>query len=329
MSLYNTNHYGRCDGETAEEHAERLQNLLIQRDGVMGKESTEELRTSAEGLDEAESFLASQSQSKQPQLMALLNMLQDSVVYTDSSNRVTNRKLWDSYALEWGPNAEWVQKMAGNLPRGSCEVRCVGDEWSEQTALLEVLENWLFPIVSAASRVAEIGSGGGRVSAHVAPRVQELVCFDISAKMLEAAKLHLSACNLGNVCFEHLADDQFPASNHNGTFDVVFAFDVFVHLDLHQMRDSLTAISRLLRPGGHCFISFASLLTPGGWTRFSRQKKFSVGGFYFVSPDIVHSLMARAGLEIVRESTWNKESAGNTYLNRDLLVVARAAPSIS
>ncbi|CAE8655560.1 unnamed protein product, partial [Polarella glacialis] len=100
----------------------------------------------------------------------------------------------------------------------------------------------------------------------------------------------------------------------------VYSFDVFVHIDLHQMRHTLRCMRAILKPGGCCFVAFANLLAPAGWRRFSRQKRYSVGGFYFVSPDIVRCLLLRAGFEILRVS---EVDVDNTYLSRDLLVVAR------
>merc|ERR1711870_88986 len=91
-------------------------------------------------------------------------------------------------------------------------------------------------------------------------------------------------------------------------------------MDLHQMSRTLQSARTILRPGGCLFLSFANLLAPDGWRRFSRQKQYSVGGFYFVSPDIVRCLFGKCGLVILKSSV---PEAGNVYLNRDLLVLAQ------
>jgi predicted O-methyltransferase YrrM len=46
--------------------------------------------------------------------------------------------------------------------------------------------------------VAEVGSGGGRVGALVAPKVQRLVCFDISEEMLKMARRSLEDLGSGD-----------------------------------------------------------------------------------------------------------------------------------
>merc|ERR1712194_596106 len=93
-----------------------------------------------------------------------------------------------------------------------------------------------------------------------------------------------------------------------------------VHMDIHQIFKTLRSARAMLRPGGSIFLSFANLLAPDGWRRFARQRQYTVGGFYFVSPDIARRLLEKAGLEVCKLSSPEPD---NTYLNRDLLVLAR------
>ena len=67
----------------------------------------------------------------------------------------------------------------------------------------------------------------------------------------------------------------------------------------------------------------ANLLAPDGWQRFRRQKKYSVGGFYFICPEICCFLLVQSGFRVVRASSPTK---GNTYLNRDFLVLVEKPP---
>eukprot|EP00931_Biecheleriopsis_adriatica_P006016 TRINITY_DN107484_c0_g1_i1.p1 TRINITY_DN107484_c0_g1~~TRINITY_DN107484_c0_g1_i1.p1 ORF type:complete len:339 (+),score=69.58 TRINITY_DN107484_c0_g1_i1:41-1057(+) len=332
--------YARTADESAETYAARLLELLHQRDeelrclrgtsqfGSMAvNESTETNEDPAgragQGLEEAEAMLAARSkESQSPMVLELLKGLQACAVYTDTPNHETNRKLWDAYAQGWGSDKEWVQRMSSHLPGESRQLQFVGDEWSDEVSLEEVLKDWLLPLLKAeAKMVAEIGSGGGRIAARVADSVGRLVCFDVSSQMLSVAKQRLvNDLGLTNVEFEQVSGDSLYPGERHGSFDVVYSFDVFVHMDLHQMRHSLRCIYALLRPGGRCFVSFANLLAPDGWHRFAKQSHYSVGGFYFVSPDIVQCLLHRSGFRILRVSEVRK---GNTYLNRDLLVVAQ------
>jgi hypothetical protein len=60
-----------------------------------------------------------------------------------------------------------------------------------------------------------------------------------------------------------------------------YSFDVMVHIDLHTIWKYLLEIRRVLKDEtGRAFISTANLEAPGGWERFTKQKEYSVGGFY-------------------------------------------------
>eukprot|EP00933_Yihiella_yeosuensis_P050999 TRINITY_DN48823_c0_g1_i1.p1 TRINITY_DN48823_c0_g1~~TRINITY_DN48823_c0_g1_i1.p1 ORF type:complete len:343 (+),score=52.49 TRINITY_DN48823_c0_g1_i1:29-1030(+) len=327
--------YQQLSGESLEDYAARLVELLRARDAELcilkGKTSQEVTRDvhdsigggdAGDGMEEAEALLEANSKEKQnPAVLQLLAGLQACAVYTDTPNHETNRKLWDAYAQNWKSDEDWVKRMSSHLPGPTRELSTVGDEWSDERSLDEVLNDWLIPLVRPQQVIAEIGSGGGRIAARVAGDAQRLVCFDISSQMLAAAKHRLQkGLGFQNVEFCEVAGDSPYPSEYNACFDVIYSFDVFVHMDIHQMRHTLSCIKSMLRPEGLCFLSFANLLAPAGWRRFSRQKQFTVGGFYFVSPDIVRCLLIRSGFEIVRVS---EPSSENTYLNRDLLVLVK------
>ncbi len=62
-------------------------------------------------------------------LIQLVQSLSEAVVYADSSNVDTNRKLWNEYAKEWHPEAEFVVKMTHNLKDDQIKPDILGDEW--------------------------------------------------------------------------------------------------------------------------------------------------------------------------------------------------------
>jgi len=232
--------------------------------------------------------------------------------------------------------------------------------------------------------VGEIGIGGARVASKLLRRVPRkgavrdenglaaidtLVAFDISSEMLKKAKQalrDLARVRTGPPFPEtsaaaaaaeddaampsvdlHLLDSPDLPPSYTERFDVMYSVDVFPHLDLHVTFTYLTHIRRSLKPGGLCFLSFADLTSPGGWSRFARQKKYSVGGFYFMCREMVTTLVGRAGLQVVRineradeahtrgtsatteaaecATAGRYEFAGgkNVYLMRDILVVVK------
>jgi len=112
----------------------------------------------------------------------------------------------------------------------------------------------------------------------------------------------------------------YPTSSR-AAYDFVYCFDVMVHMDLHAMFRCLKRIRALMKDDdSRAFISTANLLAPAGWARFERQSKYTVGGFYFVTPEAVRLLAAKAGFAVVREST---PQESNVYYDRDLMLVLK------
>ena len=72
-------------------------------------------------------------------------------------------------------------------------------------------------------------------------------------------------------------------------------------------------------------MSTANLAAPDGFARFERQSKYTVGGFFFVTPETVRVLAGRAGLRVVRDLA--EPDASNTYYNRDYLAILERAPA--
>lgn len=228
------------------------------------------------------------------------------------SNVQYNKALWDRYASGWTQET-WRPDPLVREKEGSVALTHLGDEWGINDAQ-EVVERFIFPNITKESVVAEIGSGGGRLATRVVGRVRELWCFDISSQMLKRCRNAL--CGHANVKYVLLEDARFPADCAE-TFDFLYAFDVFVHLDLHTMWKYFREIARTLRADGKALIHTAALTTPAGWARFESQAEFRPEGFYFVCPQIVQTLAEHANLKVLREIPL---SPSNHY-NQDYLVL--------
>ncbi|KAH8076192.1 methyltransferase domain-containing protein [Aureococcus anophagefferens] len=202
------------------------------------------------------------------------------------------KSVWDGYADRWRADKHGVG-VANEHRDASTPLVWLGDEWGPSGDFLEVFESYVAPHLLPGGNVAEIGVGGGRVAARVAPRVARLHAFDVSSSMLAFARETLAGFD--NVAFTLLAEPRFDAALH-GSFDFVYAFDAFVHVDLHTMWRYFQQFALVLKPGGRGYVF----------------------GFYFMTPDMVRRLLAKAGLAVVRESP---EVPGNLLLERDFLVV--------
>jgi len=231
-----------------------------------------------------------------------------------TDNVAYNRDLWDRYADDWQADPTF-RIRAADVPDEASKVQTLGEEWGTIGDMEAVLAEWVLPFVTAESVVAEVGVGGGRVAKRVAPQVRELDCFDISARMLDTARGELAG--QPNVTFQ-LLEGSGLADGLDGRYDFAYAFDVFVHVDLHGQWRYLQDFARVLKPGGRALAHTANLMAPAGWERFARQQRYLPEGFYFVTPDQEKWLAAQAGLTVVREST---PQVGNFYLERDFLML--------
>jgi SAM-dependent methyltransferase len=235
---------------------------------------------------------------------------------TDPLDNVAyNRDLWNGYARRWKRDPDFRVQQA-DLPGATAEeLSVLGDEWGSPDDLDEVARSYIDPYVDRDAIVGEIGSGGGRVAARVAPNVKRLYCFDISKGMLELARQALADCPNVEYVLQH--EPSLPA-NLADTFDFLYSFDVFVHLDLHTIWKYVREIERSLRPGAHEFIHTANLTAPAGWEMFEVQVRYYPEGHYFVSPEIVRTLVRHTSLQVVKESQPDRR---NIYLNRDYMAV--------
>jgi SAM-dependent methyltransferase len=239
-----------------------------------------------------------------------------------TTNFEENLSYWDTYPSIWDQR-ELLLMRADPESLSDVDINdfaVIGDEWGDRRSVAEVVDTCIRPYVSPAAVVGEVGCGGGRIARLVAPLVATLWCFDISPAMLERASKVLS--NRPNVRFGLLTSA--PLSQHSdGTFDFLYAFDVFVHLDLHTQWKYLQEFYRLLRPGGRAFLHTSNLTTDAGWQRFASQPDYSFDGFWFTSPELLQTLVERAGLLVTEEPALDP---GNFYRRRDYLLIVERPP---
>lgn len=233
-----------------------------------------------------------------------------------AENVAYNRELWDTYASTWDAATigadEWTERSGG----GRASYAVLGEEWGLIEDVGWIVADCIDPYIKSESVVAEIGSGGGRFTLQVAPKVAEVWCFDISKQMLR--KLEVATRHLGNVRLHQLDDTRLSAGD--GTFDFVYSFAVFVHLDLHTIWKYFQEIARVLKPGGHASLQVADLTKPLGWKRFASQDTYKPETHYFVSPQMIRALASHAGLDLVVEHEPDPE---RFHTNETLFFVLR------
>jgi SAM-dependent methyltransferase len=230
------------------------------------------------------------------------------------NNRQENLLMWEKYAQTWDPTT--VIPEDPSLLSKASQIETLGCEWGTLSSIDRVLRDFIVPNVDLNSKVLDFGSGGGRLALKIAPLVGHLLCCDISAAMLARCSAVLGG--FPNVSFVNVLETGSLVSSENSV-DFVYAFDVFVHMDLHTIWKTILLIRRLLRSKGKVLIHTANLMTDAGWARFERQISYSPGGFYFLTPEVVRMLLTRAGFDVIMQSS---EEPNDFYLSRDYLVVA-------
>lgn len=149
-----------------------------------------------------------------------------------ASNIESNKNIWNNFAKNWTKQGAEVENSSID-EHGKIEyLEYLGDEWGNKESVKQVIDDFIFPYINSDSIVAEIGCGGGRIAAQVAPGVKKLLCFDISEQMLNNAQKKLS--NFSNISYILNNGQNFDETFY-GNFDFVYSFDVFVHLDLHTI----------------------------------------------------------------------------------------------
>jgi SAM-dependent methyltransferase len=233
----------------------------------------------------------------------------------DHLNFEHNRALWNQYVKTWKKEEIPVQNPDITGAERDSYLKNIGDEWGTLSDVESIVSEYIDPYVTTESKVAEIGVGGGRIATRVAPKSKELWCFDISTEMIRKAKEALR--NHANVRFVLMNEPGFPVEMRD-EFDFVYAFDVFVHFDLHMMWKYFREIHRVLKDGGRAFLHTSNLNAPAGWDRFASQDNYSVVRHYFISPEIIDILCEHGGFRMVKRSGIDP---GSFYRNRDYLFV--------
>ncbi|MGZ4395472.1 MAG: class I SAM-dependent methyltransferase [Gaiellaceae bacterium] len=162
----------------------------------------------------------------------------------------------------------------------------------------------LEPLLTPELRVLDFGCGAGRLTRHVAPKVAEVICADMSPLLLDEAKQALAGA--GNVRFVQ-TDGATLAGIADESVDLVYAQGVFSFLDPNPMLAALDEIRRVLRPDGHLVFNAYTVDRPAWAARTLSQVRDSArrgrfGGAHnraYTEPQL-RAACEVAGLEVER-----------------------------
>ena len=156
---------------------------------------------------------------------------------------------------------------------------------------------------ASTDRMLDAGAGVGRQAISIAPKIERLVCADISANCLEVLKATARARGVDNI--DIIQSDLRDLPSSLGPFDGAYSVEVLQHIPSAQERiGAMRAMHSLLKPGGICLVG-VSCWGVRSWREGARKEGWWGRGerrlyHRYFTPSELRGLMSSAGFEQVR-----------------------------
>jgi SAM-dependent methyltransferase len=162
-----------------------------------------------------------------------------------------------------------------------------GEEWTVSPEWKDaVVAGLIDPYIRSDAHVLEIGPGGGRWTEALLARASRVTAVDVTPACIEQCRARFA----GNDRLElHLNDGASLRMIAPASVDVVFSFDVFVHLSAGAIRQYIRQFPRVLKPHGLAIIHHA------------RAGAYAPGWRSDVTADDVRRLALSAGLRVIEQ----------------------------
>ena len=149
-----------------------------------------------------------------------------------------------------------------------------GEKWTESEAWKDsVIHEVLRPRVPEGSDVLEVGPGAGRWTETLVELAGSVTLVDISSRCIEICRDrfgHLEGVSL------YLTSGSDLSFIDDERIDVVWSFDVFVHLAIADIKGYIWEFARVLRPGGQAILHHAARGgLQGGWRSSITTEEFT------------------------------------------------------
>jgi ubiquinone/menaquinone biosynthesis C-methylase UbiE len=186
------------------------------------------------------------------------------------NSRNLNAEIWDHW--DWAAGGEeWT----------------VTEEW-KQSLVRQVLK----PRVPADSVVVEIGPGAGRWTQHLIPLAGEYTGIDLSKTCVDLCTKRFAATSAR---FRINQGNNLPGVI-DASVEVIWSFDVFVHINLVDIASYLEEFQRVLKPRGRAVIHHGTAAGhSGGWRSDATTSE-------------LNALIAAKGLRVVEQfNDWTED----------------------
>jgi SAM-dependent methyltransferase len=163
-------------------------------------------------------------------------------------------------SLEW--NRKWG-RMLDDFARDPGDEPHWGDRWGDPETfapLIEVRRRFVDPYLRPGQVVVEIGGGGGRFTQYLLPSAARLVVVELNPEAFEHLRRRFP--DAGERLQLRRTSGYELTAVADAAADLVFTFDVFVHVEPHGIARYLAEIERVLRPGGRAVVHYADKRKP-------------------------------------------------------------------
>ena len=220
--------------------------------------------------------------------------------------RVYLRKIAKRVLLSFGYDIKRTDSKAEGYPGYLRQANKTGvdvNDWIEANlgwgAELPVLEETVFPYLREDSVVCELGVGTGRWSRHLAKRIpagelhlvdhSKWLCTFLAKYFSEKPNIYVHLCNSVSLHF-----------SKNSWIDLVFSEGTFIELNLVYFLLYGQDFFRVLKPGGHCIISYNDISSAEQWERFYLNAKQRRLGMTYHAEETIDKLFRSIGFEIAQ-----------------------------
>lgn len=216
---------------------------------------------------------------------------------------------WGSYSDEW-------EKRYPTLAY-------LGAEWIGANFCKWIMDEYVKPYITENSIAIELGCGGGKFTQYLAPLCHKVIAMDISSAMVARAVRYLALQGVANV--QYVVNDGKSFIGADPPVDLIFSYDVFLHLPIELVYAYLVDGRRVLSDDGVFILHQQNILfdkvmdrmvyqAEKQWWEYPLGHPDTIGRMFFTTPDVSKAMAARAGYEVIKEGS---------RLERDILLALR------
>ncbi len=226
-----------------------------------------------------------------------------------------NKYDWSEHGEEWDGQAKY----------------CKADyeEWKES-----IITNFINPYINENSSILEIGPGHGRWTRYLIEKPCNLYVVDLSKKCIGYLKQRFH--NYNNIKYFFNEGSNLDMIQ-NSTIDIIFSFDVFVHIEEREISSYFKEFSRIMKKNSHAIIhhagrKHASLQLIKHLNKLGKMGRFfgslfSLNRLYdgwrsVISKELVEELAVINGLVLVKQiQSWGEKNQFNVKRWNDYITV--------